>query len=191
MSDNIQKTPQKTPMDIMNTAFARKKAATGQPSEDGYEHPNAESILSGARKILEFTASGQDLLKFMEEKDIEIKVLKDNKTSGYIPSAEIGVIACPATQKKTYPSTVLNLISVIREAQQEDMGFARPSPHLSEDEYVKKDLEKQEDIYVIQFHTAYQLWKNSSISDLIDAMKKEWDPEAIDAFINYMETNSG
>jgi hypothetical protein len=187
MNDDIQKSP----IDVLNKAFAPKQGELANKLSDaGYEHPQSAAIIEGAKRIMGYSAVGQELLNFAEQKELKIKVLTDNKQSGYIPSADIAVVTCPASQKKVYPETVLNLIRVIREAQQEDMGYSRPSPKLSEEEYVKKDMEKQEDIHVIQFHVAYELWKNMDIEDLLNEIRKGGNEQYVSEFINHMETIS-
>ncbi|HCK33193.1 MAG: hypothetical protein CMH32_02685 [Micavibrio sp.] len=185
MNDDIQKSP----IDVLNKAFAPKQGELVDPKK-GYDHPRGEDILQGAKRILGYSATGQELLTYIDEKDLTIKVLKDDKDSAYISAAKLAVLTCPASQNKAYPSTVLDLIRIIREAQQEELGYPRPSPHLPDDEYLEKIHEKQEDIFVKQFKVAYDLWKNMDIVDLLNQMKKDGDEQYINNYVNHMETIS-
>ncbi len=187
MNDDIQKSP----IDVLNKAFAPKQGELANKLSDaGYEHPQSAAIIEGAKRIMGYSAVGQELLNFAEQKELKIKVLTDNKQSGYIPSADIAVVTCSPTQNKAYPETVLHMVRVIREAQQEEMGFPHPSPELSKEEYIEKEMQKQDDIHVMQFYVAYELWKNMGIEDLLNEIRKGGNDEYVDTFINHLETNS-
>ena len=161
MSSDIRKSP----VDILNAAFSPKNDGERSTSQ-GYDHPHSDTIITGAKRILSYTATGQELLNFAEEHNIKIKVLKDNKQSGYIPSSDLAIITCPANQTKVTPATVLNFIQAVREAEQELSGLKRPTGRTTKDEYVRISLEKHEDILVTQFYCSFELWQNRQIEDL-------------------------
>lgn len=184
MSSDIRKSP----VDILNAAFSPKKDGERSTSQ-GYDHPHSDVIITGAKRILSYTATGQELLNFAEEHNVKIKVLKDNKQSGYIPSSDLAIITCPANQTKVTPATVLNFIQAVREAEQELSGFGRPSPTLPKEEYIAQDMKKQEDILVTQFYCSYELHKNRGIEDLLIELKKDGKEQFVNDFVNHMLTN--
>ena len=155
----------KAPIDILNEAFAPKKYRESANLGQGYDHPHEDAIIKGAKRILSYSATGTELLNFIEETDLKIKVLKDNKQSGYIPSSDLAIVTCPASQTKVTPNTVLSFIRAVREAEQEKGGLTRPTLQMSKEEYIARDVKKQEDIFVTQFYTAWELKKNMDIND--------------------------
>ena len=186
MSDN-----RKAPIDILNEAFApRDKNSYIQ--KDGLTHPHSEEIIKGVKRILSYSATGQDLLAFLDHfEEIKVKIIKDAKQSGFIPNSDLALVTCPATQTKVTPKTVIQFIRAVREAEQEKGGLPRPTLQMSEEDYIQRDIKKQEDIFVTQFYIAWELKKNMDIEDLINALRAEDGmKEAVDRYINYMVTNN-
>lgn len=180
------------PIEILNRAFARHDLnEEDQTSTSSPDHPYAGLIIQGAMKILEHSAVGQALLKFIDETQLDIRILKGEKQGGFIGSSSLAVVTCPTHHNKLYPSTLLDFIKAVREAQLYFQGYKKASvTSSSEEEYIKKNTEILEDIYVTQVYVGFQLLKNVGVADLLEEMKKSGNKDYVEKFVNYLETNS-
>jgi len=107
--------------------------------------PKDEIMIEKALEILETSPHGQQLVNFVEKKEIIIKLISTPKPVTYLPESKLIYIGFNRNNPVSPSYLILMMAGILREAQQEAAGIKHPELHAPLAEHKKVSMAKYED----------------------------------------------
>ncbi len=134
-----------------------------------FRHENEAEILTAAKKLLAKSHFGRELLKYAEEKPLEIHVLRNKQDFGYLPENSAIYISCPAGQAIPPASAVIHLAGAIRQAYQElDGNMPAPNVQMGRDRFARQVADKKKDFTIFQAAVVYEIFQSTGLLEIVD-----------------------
>lgn len=141
----------------------------GGSSSGDFRHENEAAILDAAKKLLAKSHYGRELLKYAEEKPLEMHVLRNKQDFGYFPENSVVYISCPASQNIPPARAVIHLAGAIRQAYQElDGNMPAPKVQMGKDRFARQVADKKKDFTIFQAAVVYDLVKHTGLLEILD-----------------------
>tara|TARA_Y100001001_G_scaffold142247_1_gene146785 strand:+ start:536 stop:1090 length:555 start_codon:yes stop_codon:yes gene_type:complete len=184
MSDNAFENP----TDLMNKAFSPKKGSSNQSG--GMEHPHGKAILQGIETILGYAATGQQLIAFLQENDINIKILKGPHEGDFNPSMNTAYLYIPAGEETPSPRAALSYIKAARLAQQEqEENLKKPTFYLAQKDWADRSYNKLEDIILTQVKFGKELKHSAGLQEILDELLIIYNTDIVSEILDYLDKN--
>ncbi len=151
--------------------------------------PSNELMISKAMEILEASPHGQQLVNFVEKKDIRIEIIATPRPVTYIPQEKLLYVGFNRNNPVSPTYFVLMLAKSLREAQQEAAGIKNPGIESNREEHLKIGMDKYEDIVWFMCAVAYELEKQEAFIayKFLDELGKMGYDEPIKLYIKQLE----
>jgi len=166
MSDSPQTTTSTGLFDRLNNLIKREKP----PEKRLLRHAREREIIDIALSHMSQSPMAQELIDFMNEKDIQITVLRGRENRDYAPSNKMVYISVVDDLDIHDPEITIHMIGAIRESIQEyDPHLRRITPNQGESLYVHREGQKFEDKMLWQTGIVYELGKMANKDEFIDS----------------------
>jgi hypothetical protein len=107
--------------------------------------PADDVMIAKALEILEQAPHGQQLVNFVEKKEIVIRIVATPEPVTYIPEKKLVYVGFNKNKAVPPAQFILMLAGALREAQQEAAGYKHPPLEAPLSEHQKTSMAKQED----------------------------------------------
>ena len=147
--------------------------------------PSDEIMIEKALEILESSPHGQQLVNFVEKKEIQIKLIPTNNPVTYLPEEKLVYIGFNKNNPPSPSYFILMMVKVLREAQQEASGVKHPDLHAPADEHKRISMAKFEDITWYLCAVAMELNDQKTYENylFLDELKKMGYSESLALYI--------
>lgn len=154
--------------------------------------PADSVMITKALEILALSPHGQQLVNFVEKKDIIIKIIATPQQLSYLPESGVVCIGINKNNPGSPSRFILALAGILREAQQEAAGIKHPPLHAPLSEHMDISLAKQEDKVWYMCAIACELAGQEIFTEykFLDELKKMGHNEALELYIDQELKNS-
>ncbi len=150
---------------------ALKSTLTPAP-HGSFRHENEDAILSAAKKLLIKSETGQELLDFARDHNIEMHVLRNKQDFGFLPSKSVVYISCPAGKDMPTTRAVLHLAGALRDCMQDLTTDDLRRPHISQpvEIYSKTFTKKRLNQILWQCAVSHEILKETGLLEIVDEL---------------------
>lgn len=144
------------------------------PVDSSLRHENEVAIIDSAKKMLAKSETGQELLDYARDANIEMHVLRSKDSFGFLPDKSAVYIATPAGQMMPTVRAVIHLAGALRQAQQETIeGLQRPAnTRMGKERYIRAYVGKDKDALFYQTAVVYELFEATGLLEIIDEFEQ-------------------
>lgn len=142
-------------------------------------------MIKKALEVLEASPHGQQLVNFVEKKDIVIKVMAAPQPVSYLPEKNLVYVGFNKNNPVSPSCFILMLAGILREAQQEAAGIKHPRLHAPLSEHAEISMAKHEDKVWYMCAIATELNEQLTFTEykFLDELRKMGHSEAIDLYM--------
>lgn len=153
--------------------------------QPGQPLPSNAVMIEKALDILQHSPHGQQLVNFVEKKEISIKIIATPQAVTYLPEKKLVYVGFNENNAPSPSQFVLMLTGVLREAQQEAAGVKHPALNAPLAEHKKVSLSKHEDKLWYMCTVAQELNNQPVFSrfNFLDELRKMGHNESLDLFL--------
>ena len=146
-------------------------------------HPNSDKIIAAACHALELSTTGKMLLDYAKGADIRMLALSTQTEAGYSPDGQQVYIGVPAGQEMGNAAVIIQLVSGLREAMQEDMDeLKRPSFEWDRHQFAQRHVDRGRDKRYHICAVAHDLITQHKMRELFDEMTRIGYDEILEAY---------
>lgn len=157
----------------MESLFASLKKAVKsdkQPEKRLIRHSREREIIDYALGMLSLSEKGQQLLDFVNEKQIKISVLRGRQSRDYTPQENSVYVSVSEDMPITDPDITIHMAGALRAAMQEfDPNLRKPDIDKGESFFVHRMGEKSDDKLIWQAIIVYELGNFANKPEFIDS----------------------
>lgn len=152
--------------------------------------PPDEVMIQKALEILETSPHGQQLVSFVENKNIVIKIIAATEPVTYLPEKKLVYIGFNRGNPISPVRFILMLAGSLREAQQEASGISHPPLQAPLSEHKQVSMAKHEDKMWYICTIAFELNSQPGFTDykFLDELRKMGHNESLDLYIKQERT---
>jgi hypothetical protein len=152
--------------------------------QPGEPLPSDPVMIAKALEILELSPHGQQLVNFVEKKEITIKIIGVPQPVTYLPEKKLVYVGFNRNKAVPPSQFILMLAGALREAQQEAAGIKHPDLGAPLSEHKKVSFAKYEDQVWYMCTVATELNKLAQFTryNFLDELRKMGHNEALDLF---------
>jgi len=144
------------------------------PREGTMRHENEAAILDAATKMLRKSETGAGLLDWAQANSLEMHVLRNKDSFGFLPGKSVVYISAPAGQQMPTVRAVIHLAGALRQAQQEQTpGLERPTTaRIGKERYIRTFVDKDMDALYYQTAVVHELFEATHLGEIIDEFER-------------------
>lgn len=147
--------------------------------------PGDAVMIAKALEILELSPHGQQLVNFVQKKEIAIKIIATPQPTAYLPEKKQVYIGLNRNNPGSPTRFILTLAGILREAQQEAAGIKHPPLNAPLAEHAEVSMSKHEDKLWYMCTVATELNNQNIFTEykFLDELRKMGHNEALELFI--------
>ncbi len=147
--------------------------------------PADSLMIAKALEILSASPHGQQLVNFVEKKNIVIKIVRTPKAVSYLPEKKLVYIGFNRNNAISPSCFILMLAGILREAQQEAAGIEHPDLHAPLEKHKEISMAKHEDKvwYICTVATELNDQRAFTEYKFLDELRKMGHNEALDLYL--------
>lgn len=147
------------------------------------KHPNSDQIVAAASAAIARSTTGKMLLDYADGAGITITALTNQSEGGYSPDGKQVFIGIPAGQEQGNVNAIIQLVSGLREAMQEDLDeLKRPPLDWPEQHYGQRFVDRDRDALWHVCAVAHDLIYEYNMRELFDEMTRIGYHELLEAY---------
>lgn len=136
-------------------------------------HPNSDHIVERATQIMLRSYTGQKLMDFANDAQLQMVVLANRAESGYAPEGKTIYLNVPAAQDIGSAAIIIQLTAALREAMQEEIDeLKRPSFEWTKQQFSQRHVDRGRDKRFYICAVAHELVYEHNMRELFDEMAK-------------------
>ena len=161
------------------------KPTLGEFLKPGKKLPSDEVMIAKALEILESSPHGQQLVSFVEKKEIAIKLMATPKPVAYLPETKLVYIGFNRNKPVSPSQFIMMLAGILREAQQEAADVKHPALHAPLAQHMEVSMAKHEDKLWYMCTVAMELNDQSTFTEykFLDELRKMGHNEVLELYI--------
>ena len=142
-------------------------------------------MIQKALEVLEMSPHGQQLVNFVEKKQIKIELIATPKPVTYLPEEKLVYIGFNKNNPISPSYFILMMVGIIREAQQEAAGITHPPSEAPAEEHRKTSIAKYQDTIWYMCTVALELNDQKMFAEykFLDELGKMGYSKALDMYI--------